>query len=148
MHHFRLALLAILAPAAPAQQLPETSAPATADGAMLIVTRLLAAAAAKDDAAFNKVAGGLVIMLAPDFGAPVSRAEFAASLENCTAIQVVSSEPFPKMPEMQSVRITMQCRNKAGSQSVTVMADVMADNEHAVAVFPGGVSKTWPTLKR
>lgn len=145
---FPLALLAILAPGAPVQQPVESSAPATAAGAKLTVTRLLEATAAKDDAAFDKVAGGLVIMLAPDFGAPVSRVKFAASLEACAAIQVVSSEPFPKMPEMQSVRITMQCQGKSSSQPATVVADVMADNEHAVAVFPGGVSKTWPALKR
>lgn len=141
-------LLTLVASDVTAHQPKESRAPATAEGAALIVARLLDATAASDDIAFDKVAGGMVIMLAPDFGAPVSRAKFAASLEGCVAIHVMNSVPFPQMPEMQSVRITMQCRKHEDSQPVAVVADVMADNEHAIAVFPGGVSKIWPAPKR
>lgn len=83
-------------------------------------------------------------MLAPDFAAPVSREKFEASFKDCTAPQVISSEPFPKLPQAQAVRISMQCRTKEHPQPLDAVADIMADNEHAFAIFPGGVAKIWP----
>ncbi len=83
-------------------------------------------------------------MLAPDFGFTVSRAKFADSLKDCTGFHVVSSRPFPKMPQTQAVQIGMQCLDKEHSRTADAIVEIMADNEHAFVVFPGGVSHVWP----
>ncbi len=118
--------------------------PATSEGAMLTVSHLLAATQAGDDVAFDKIARGMVIMLAPDMGYPVSRAKFAESLKNCSGFQVVSARPFPKLPQAQAVQVSMHCVDQQRSQAVDSIAEIMADNEHAFVMFPGGVSRVWP----
>jgi hypothetical protein len=120
---------------------------ATGDGAKLTVAKLLQATKSKDDAAYDTIARGMVIMLAPDFGMPVDRTKFAQSLADCTNPQVVSSRPFPKMPDAQAVRIAMQCTNKDHAKPLAAIADIMADNEHTFMVLPGGVERVWPTKK-
>lgn len=143
--------LSLLAAAAPPSTEPEPyklGATATADGARQTVTRLLEATFSKDDAGFDKIARGIAFMLAQDFGAPVSRDKLEASFKDCTRPRVVSAEPFPKVPQAQVVRISMQCHTAAHPQPLDAVADVMADNEHAFAIFPGGVAKIWPTKKQ
>ncbi len=119
-------------------------APATADGAKLTVSHLLEAMMAKDDAAYDKIARGMAIMVAPDMAWPVTRAKFEETLAKCSIPQVVSTRPFPKMPEVQAVRVAMRCRDKDHSKGVATVADIMADNEHAFMVLPGGVESVWP----
>ncbi len=134
-----------LVSAAQAELQPHSlGAPATVEGSKMTVTRLLNATRAKDDVSFEKIARGLVIMLAPDFGVPVSRAKFEEAFKDCTNQQVVSSDPFPKMPEAQVVRVTMQCQPEQHPKPIDVVADFMADDEHVFGVFPGGVSRIWP----
>ena len=141
-----LAVLLALAPA-PADAEPQPfklGAPATPDGARLTVSQLLDAMSAKDDATYDKIARGLAIMVAPDMAFPVTRAKFAESLADCTGLKVVGSRSFPKMPEAQAVRISMRCHDKEHPKGVDASADIMADNEHAFMVFPGGVESVWP----
>jgi hypothetical protein len=40
----------------------------------------------------------------------------------------------------------MQCHDPKHPQPVDVVADVMADGEHAFGVFPGGVSANTPGM--
>ena len=140
-------LAAVASPAADAQPY-QLGAPATADGAKLTVKRLLDATFSKDDIAFDKVARGIVFMLAPDFAAPVSREKFEASFKDCTPPLVTGTAPFSKLPKVQAVRISMKCHTKDHPEPIEAMAEIMADDEHAFAVFPGGVTKVWPEKKR
>ncbi|WP_157219945.1 hypothetical protein [Flavisphingomonas formosensis] len=119
----------------------------TSEGAKRTILKLLEATDKQDDVAYEKIARGMLIMLAPDFGMPMNRAKFAETLKYCTNRRVISAEPFPKMPRAQSVRITMTCREKELSEPKEVVADFMADDEHAFMVFPGGVAAIWPQSK-
>jgi hypothetical protein len=138
--------MALLAQQLDAQPYP-LGAPATTDGAKLTITHLLEATEAGDDAAYDKIARGMVVMLAPDFGVSVSRAKFAGLFKDCTGQHVVSANPFPKMPKVQAVRISMSCHDEGHTQTTEMIADFMADNDHAFVVFPGGISHVWPASK-
>jgi hypothetical protein len=140
-------LLALLSRVAAEPQPYSLGATATADGAKLTITRLLDATNAGDDTAYDRIARGMMVMLAPDFGVPVTRARFAELLQDCTGPHVVSAAPFPKMPPAQAVRVSMQCRDEDHPQPREMIADIMADNEHAFVFLPGGVSKVWPASK-
>jgi len=122
-------------------------ASSTSEGAKRTIVRLLEAIDKQDDVAYEKIARGMVIMLAPDFGVPMNRAKFAETLKDCINRRVISAEPFPKTPQVQSVRITMTCRENELSPPKEVVADFMADDEHAFVVFPGGVAAIWPQSK-
>lgn len=144
-------LLSLLATAAPATSEPkpyELGAPATAQGAQQTVSQLLEATFAKDNVGFERIARGIVVMLAPDFGVPVSREQFEVSLKDCSVPRVISSVPFPKLPKAQAVRISMQCITKEHPEPIDTVADIMADNEHAFVIFPGGVERVWPAKPR
>jgi hypothetical protein len=119
-------------------------AAATADGAKLTVTHLFEAMQAKDDAAYDRIGRGMVVMVAPDMALPVTRTSFEQSLSGCTTMKVVSSRAFPKMPEAQAVRISMRCQDEKHPKGADASADIMADNEHVFMVFPGGVEEVWP----
>jgi hypothetical protein len=118
--------------------------PASIEGAKLTVGRLLHAARDQDDVAYDKVAKGMVIMLAPDFAFPLDRAKFQEAFAACTTPTVASSRPLPKMPEAQAVRIMMTCTDKDHPKPVNAIADIMADDEHTFMIFPGGVEAVWP----
>lgn len=118
--------------------------PATADGAKLTVTHLLEATKSKDDAAYDHIARGMVVMLAPDMAYPVTRVKFEEMLADCANVLVVSARPFPKMPGAQAVRISMHCQNKEHPKGTDATADIMADNEHTFMVFPADVESVWP----
>ena len=142
-------LLVLLAQAATdPEPLPYNLAgPATVEGAKLTVAKMLKATKDKDNPTYDKIARGMVVMLAPDFGMPVDRAKFEQSLTDCTAPQVISSRPFPIRPEVQAVRIAMKCTDKDHPRPFDAIADIMADNEHTFAVMPGGVESVWPPKK-
>ena len=118
--------------------------PATPEGSKQTIVRLLEATMKKDDAAYDRIARGMMVMLAPDFGQPVDRADFERSFALCTPPQVIGSRPFPKRPNAQAVRITMKCTNKVHPQPTAVVADIMANDAHAFMIFRGGVEKVWP----
>jgi hypothetical protein len=120
---------------------------ATVEGAKSTVTRLLEVTRAGDDAGYDKIARGMVIMFAPDAGAPATRADFAQLLKICTGQRVVSSRPFQDLPKAQAVRIAMQCHDGAHPQPKAMVADIIADDEHALMFFFGGVSRLWPPSK-
>ena len=117
--------------------------PATAEGAKLTIVRLLEATMKKDDAAYDRIARGMTVMLAPDFGQPVDRADFERSFTLCTPPHVIGSRPFPNKPGAQAVRITMRCTNEQHPVPADVVADIMANDEHAFMIFRGGVEKVW-----
>jgi hypothetical protein len=123
-------------------------APATVEGSKRTVTKLLEATRNKDDAAYDKIGRGMVVMLAADFGAPVDRTKFEQSLAGCTDIKVVSSRPFPNMPQAQAVRVFMKCAEKGRVQPIQASADIMANDEHTFMVLPRGVESVWPEKGR
>ena len=118
--------------------------PATVEGSKATIVRLLEATVNKDDAAYDKIARGMTVMLAPDFGQAVDRSDFERSFALCTPPQVISSRPFPKRPKAQAVRIAMKCTNEHHPVPTAVVADIMANDEHAFMIFRGGVEKVWP----
>jgi hypothetical protein len=122
--------------------------PADAEGAKSTVRKLLDIARTNDDAAYDKLAKGMVLMLAPDMGGPIDRARFQHVLAACTAPLVVSSRPFPKTPQVQAVRITMKCTDRQHPVPGEASADIMADNQHAFMILPGGVEAIWPDEAR
>ncbi len=141
-----LALMALASAVAPDPNvLPyPLGGPATAEGAKLTIVRLLEATMKKDDAAYNRIARGMTVMLAPDFGQPVDRADFERSFTLCTPPHVIGSRPFPNKSGAQAVRITMRCTNEQHPNPTDVVADIMANDEHAFMIFRGGVEKVWP----
>ncbi len=120
------------------------SGTATPEGAKAVVIRLIAAAATGTDTEYDVIAKGMVFMAAPDFALPLDRAEFKKILSVCSAPAVISSRAFPKMPQAQAVRISMNCAAKEGGARVDFVADVMADDAHVFAMLPGGVERVWP----
>jgi hypothetical protein len=86
----------------------------------------------------------MMVMLAPDFGQPVDRADFERSFANCTPPQIIGSRPFPKRPKAQAVRIAMTCTNEQHPLPTAVVADIMANDEHSFMIFRGGVEQVWP----
>ena len=117
---------------------------ATPEGAKVVVTRLLAAASTGTRADYDAIGKGMVFMAAPDFALPLEHADFQKMLSICSKPTVVSSKPFPKLPQAQAVRIAMNCANKEKNTRVDFIADIMADDVHAFAVLPGGVERVWP----
>ena len=117
---------------------------ASPNGAKAVVSRLFNSSVTKSSADYDKIAKGMVIMLAPDFGFPLDLPKFKEAFASCTVPVVVSVRPFPKVPKAQAVRVAMKCTGKEHPKVIDAVADIMADDQHTFAILPGGVESVWP----
>ena len=127
--------------------LPYAPTMATEAGARSTVERLFAAVRVKDSAAFDRIARGVVIMVAPDFAVTLDRRTFEQTFAGCSAPQVVSARPLPTDANARAVRIEMTCVTEDRPQAAKVVADLIADDQHVMAVLPGGLEQVWPEGK-
>ncbi|WP_308516645.1 hypothetical protein [Sphingomonas flavescens] len=138
-----LTLLAAVTPDIGPEPYP-LSGHATAEGAKVTVIRLLGAVRAKNDAAYDKIARGMALLLAPDMAMKLDRTQFEQIFASCNSLRVVSSRPFPNSPAAQAVRIEMMCTDKDRARPQPGAADIMADNDHAFAIYPGSADRMLP----
>ena len=146
MVHWTAAIAFLAASAGVQSYWPAPSS--TPEGAMATVSHLIAALQQGDDAGFDTIARGITVMVAPDFGMPLAtRKDLAAVLKDCSEFRVLDAHPFAKMPQSQIVRVSMSCLAEDKVTRRAVVSDIWADDQHAFALFPGGVAKIWPEAK-
>lgn len=109
------------------------------------VSRLLDAIRRGDQAGYAEVGPKLVIMAIPDFGAPVSWEDAQRTFGPCSLQSLSEPRPLDGVPAY-IVTATMTCSAPFPQGALTF--DFMADREQVHGVYPGGIDRFYPDLRK
>ena len=118
----------------------------TPAGATQTVDSLLQAIRADDASRYAQIAPTLTVMVAPDFGVPVSFAQARKTFGPCKVSSLSSPKPLAGMPDHALVTAVLTCEAPLPQGDLTF--DFLADAKEVYGIYPGGFERFDPGARK